>query len=189
MTINVTPIPKLTTLTTPAFTLGTTNAAGDALTAVASNSTLLAFDTTIPAVTSTASTTGSATTAARRDHVHATMGTLTTVIRTSRTAAAGAGAQAITGSGFAPTGVVVFAARTSTAIASWGMGDDANAEAANLMLSNGDMDNNGANFIYCEGWSDDMFALLTSLDADGCTLTWTKNGSGGDIYFSLLFIR
>ena len=70
MTIQVTPIPRLTTLTTPAFTLGTANAAGDALTAVASNSTLLAFDTTLPAATGTAAV-GSATTATRRDHVHA----------------------------------------------------------------------------------------------------------------------
>jgi len=70
MSINVTPIPRLTTLTTPAFTLGTANAAGDAITAVASNSTLLAFDTTLPASTGTAAV-GSATTVARRDHVHA----------------------------------------------------------------------------------------------------------------------
>ena len=70
MAIHVTPIPKLTTLTTPAFTLGTANAAGDALTAVASNSTLLAFDTTVPSNVTTASATGSAVVSARRDHVH-----------------------------------------------------------------------------------------------------------------------
>lgn len=69
MTIHVTPIPKLTELTTPAFTLGTANAAGDAITAVASNSTLLAFDTTLPAATGTAAV-GTASTVARRDHVH-----------------------------------------------------------------------------------------------------------------------
>jgi len=70
MSIQVTPIPRLTTLTTPAFTLGTANAAGDAITAVSSNSTLLTYDVTVPAVLGTASATGSATTAARRDHVH-----------------------------------------------------------------------------------------------------------------------
>jgi len=70
MTIHVTPIPRLTSLVTPAFTLGTANAAGDAITAVASNSTLLAYDVTVPAVLGTASAVGSATTAARRDHVH-----------------------------------------------------------------------------------------------------------------------
>ena len=72
MGISVTPIPRLTTLTTPAFTLGTANAAGDALTAVASNSTLLTYDTTVPTTVGSSDTaaTGSATVSARRDHVH-----------------------------------------------------------------------------------------------------------------------
>jgi len=69
MSIQVTPIPRLTVLTSPAFTLGTANAAGSAETAVASDSTLLAFDTTLPAAVGTAAT-GSATVAPRRDHVH-----------------------------------------------------------------------------------------------------------------------
>tara|TARA_R110000751_G_scaffold5580_1_gene25318 strand:- start:677 stop:1276 length:600 start_codon:yes stop_codon:yes gene_type:complete len=70
MAINVTPIPKLAGFAAPAFTLGTANTAGSATTAVASNSTLLAFDTTLPAPTGPAAT-GSAVTAPRRDHVHA----------------------------------------------------------------------------------------------------------------------
>jgi len=72
MTINVTPIPRLTALTTPAFTLGTANAAGDALTAIASNSTLLTYDTTAPTTVGASDTpgTGSAAVSARRDHVH-----------------------------------------------------------------------------------------------------------------------
>jgi len=69
MTIVVTPIPRLIDLAVPAFTLGTANAAGSAETVVASNSTLLAFDTTLPAATGTAAV-GSATVAPRRDHVH-----------------------------------------------------------------------------------------------------------------------
>lgn len=40
LTIHVTPIPRLTTFGTPAFTLGAANAAGDSAIAVASNSTL-----------------------------------------------------------------------------------------------------------------------------------------------------
>jgi hypothetical protein len=74
MAINVTPIPRLTVLAAPAFTLGTTNAAGDAITAVASNSTLLAFDATLPdAITfGQSGTVGSATVSSRRDHAHAT---------------------------------------------------------------------------------------------------------------------
>lgn len=75
MSIQVTPIPRLTTLTTPAFTLGTANAAGDAITAVASNSTLLAYDTTVPTAVAAASATGGSATAARRDHVHGTTAT------------------------------------------------------------------------------------------------------------------
>jgi len=72
MAINVTPIPRLTVLAAPAFTLGTANAAGAALTAVASNSTILTYDTTLPEVIEfgQSSQVGSATTAARRDHDH-----------------------------------------------------------------------------------------------------------------------
>jgi len=73
MAINVTPIPKLTALAAPAFTLGTANAAGNALTAVASNSTLLAFDAVaVDAITfGQSGSVGSAAVAPRRDHVHA----------------------------------------------------------------------------------------------------------------------
>jgi hypothetical protein len=70
MAINVTPIPKLTAMAAPAFTLGTANAAGDALTAVASNSTLLAFDAVAPAAVAAAAVVGTSTVTARRDHVH-----------------------------------------------------------------------------------------------------------------------
>jgi hypothetical protein len=73
MSIQVTPIPRLTVLTDPAFTLGTANAAGSALTAVASDSTLLAFDTTAPdAITfGQSGVVGVATVTSRRDHAHA----------------------------------------------------------------------------------------------------------------------
>jgi len=70
MTIHVTPIPKLLDLAAPAFTLGTANAAGSAATAVASDSTLLVFDTTDPAAVAASAVVGTATTAPRRDHVH-----------------------------------------------------------------------------------------------------------------------
>jgi hypothetical protein len=72
MSIQVTPIPRLIDLAAPAFTLGTSNAAGSAETAVASNSTLLTFDTTVPTTIaySASAATGSATVAARRDHTH-----------------------------------------------------------------------------------------------------------------------
>jgi hypothetical protein len=71
MSIVVTPIPRLIDLAAPAFTFGTANAAGSAATAVASDSTLLAFDTTDPEPVAAAAVVGSSTTAARRSHVHA----------------------------------------------------------------------------------------------------------------------
>jgi len=71
MAIRVTPIPSTVELADPAFTLGVANAAGDAVTAVASNSTLLTFDTSNPAAISTSPAVGSATVSARRDHGHA----------------------------------------------------------------------------------------------------------------------
>lgn len=70
MAIHVTPIPRLTVLTTPAFTLGTTNTAGAAITAVSSNSTILTYDATDPESVAGAAVVGDATTAARRNHVH-----------------------------------------------------------------------------------------------------------------------
>ena len=69
MSIVITPIPSTIELAAPAFQLGTTNTAGAAVTAVASNSTLLSFDTTVPSSPGTVAV-GSATVASRRDHVH-----------------------------------------------------------------------------------------------------------------------
>lgn len=73
MSIQVTPIPRLTVLTVPAFTLGSANAAGSATTAIASDSTLLAFDGTLPdAITfGQSGAAGVAAVTSRRDHAHA----------------------------------------------------------------------------------------------------------------------
>ena len=73
MTIVVVPIPSTIELAAPSFILGTTNTAGAATSAVASDSTLLAFDTTLPdAITyGQSGAVGSATVASRRDHAHA----------------------------------------------------------------------------------------------------------------------
>jgi hypothetical protein len=72
MTIHVTPIPRLIDLAAPAFTLGTANTAGSAETAVASDSTLLAFDTTVPTTIAygASAAVGSAVVTSRRDHTH-----------------------------------------------------------------------------------------------------------------------
>jgi len=73
MSIYVTPIPRLTPFAAPALTLGVANTAGTAETALSTDSTLLAFDGTLPdAITySQSGATGSAVVASRRDHAHA----------------------------------------------------------------------------------------------------------------------
>lgn len=182
----MTPIPRLTNFGAPAFTLGTANSAGDSKIAVSSNSTLLTFDTSVPASVSTANATGSATVAARRDHVHEGVVKSTTVAY-SRTAVAGD--QALTGAGFSPTAIIILANRASTSLASWGFADDAVDENAIYMISDGDIGHVGGAAIYIEGGSDDMTAVVKSLDADGCTLTWTKVGSGHTVYFRILYLR
>jgi len=76
MSIVITPIPSTIELAAPGFTLGTTNSAGTAASAVASDSTLLAFDTTDPAAVGTTAV-GSATVASRRDHGHSGVAAIT----------------------------------------------------------------------------------------------------------------
>lgn len=62
---------SVTDFATPAIVLGTAAAAGSADTVIRSDSTIVAFDATVPAAIGTAAT-GSQAKAARRDHVHAT---------------------------------------------------------------------------------------------------------------------
>ena len=84
------------TLAAPALTLGTANSAGGASTGFATNSTILAFDTTVPASVSV-NATGSASVASRRDHVHTGAR-----IATGSYTGDGENSQGITGVGFTP---------------------------------------------------------------------------------------
>ena len=64
-----------TVIGAPNFTFGTANAVGSTNTAVATDSSIALFDTTIPeGITTSASLTGTASFAARRDHVHSIVG-------------------------------------------------------------------------------------------------------------------
>jgi hypothetical protein len=104
MTITVTPIPQLVDLAAPTFTLGTANAAGSAETAVASDSTLLVFDTTDPAAVAASAVVGSATTAPRRDHVHPGVSGAGTVVDEAITRFNGTGGDSLQGySSLSPT--------------------------------------------------------------------------------------
>ncbi len=73
MSIQVTPIPSTIELTTPAFSLGESNIAGSLTGAVAADSTLLAFDTTLPGALTLGQSgaAGSVNLASHRDHAHA----------------------------------------------------------------------------------------------------------------------
>lgn len=80
MTISITPIPKLTEFATPDLTLTTANAAGSAgvKTTIRSDASILTYDGTLPADVASSSATGSAATAARRDHVHGNFSSVVT---------------------------------------------------------------------------------------------------------------
>ena len=68
-----------TTFSTPALTLSTTNSSGTSG-ALRADDTVLVYDTTLPAGVGTSNATGSASTSARRDHVHTSIsGAITTV--------------------------------------------------------------------------------------------------------------
>ena len=197
MSIYVTPIPRLIDLAAPAFTLGTANAAGSAETAVASDSTLLVFDTTVPdAITfGQSGAAGSATVAARRDHAHAMEAespsiVVSNIVTFTRTASAGSGAQAITGAGFQPTAIIVLALNNGNEEVSWGLGDDDNNEADIFSTTSANYSRGDVNIIQLSNASgNDMVAVLTSLDADGFTVTWTKSGSGLDASVKVLCLR
>jgi len=200
MSIQVTPIPRLTVLTVPGFTLGVANAAGSATSAVASDSTLLAFDTTLPdAITfGQSGAVGSATVSSRRDHAHAMAseeGALATSVTTfTRSAAAGSGDVSYTGAGFVPTGVIIgFVNDTGGDSIGIGFIDSgATDEASSVIrgLGGTPITSTNADLVissYNGGASAGQTAIAKSLDADGITLTWTKVGAGqsspGVIYY------
>jgi len=177
MSIIVTPIPRLIDLTAPAFTLGTANAAGSAITAVASDSTLLAFDTTLPAPVGTAAT-GSAVVTARRDHVHsggyAKVGTFT------RDTAAASGNQSITGVGFTPKAILFMGGQSSTAEVAWGLSDGTNENDLynrnTISAGTWGIGNNRA-LTFVEDGTKDYSGTVASLDSDGFTITWTRTNT------------
>lgn len=72
MTISVSPIPRIVPFGTPGFTLTTANAAGSSASTVRADASLLAFDATVPTTQASADSAaaGSASVAARRDHLH-----------------------------------------------------------------------------------------------------------------------
>lgn len=121
-------------------------------------------------------------------HLHVGVSNIVTF---SRTAAAGAGAQAITGMGFAPKAVWVMAVVNSTSRVSLGFGDDDADEADVFDTGDGATWSRGdTNIIHCDdGAGNSMIAVLTTLGSDGFTVTWTKGGSGVNVDVKVIGIR
>jgi len=183
MSIQVTPIPRLTVLAAPAFTLGTANAAGSATSAVASDSTLLTFDAVVVSTNTygASSAAGSAVVASRRDHVHGmpdNPALVSNIVNATRSAGAGAGDQTIEGFGFQPTTVQMMLVKNPrTNNGSYGWGDD---------------DEDGRSWDVIEASSnisDIQYGTLKEYTSDGLIITWTQLGSGVDVTFSIMGMR
>ena len=184
MTIQVTPIPRLTVLAAPAFTLGLANTAGTAITVVSTNT------------YGASAATGSAVVASRRDHIHgmpASPVLVSNIVAGTRSAAAGAGDQTITGFGFDPTTVHMMIQKgTATVNGSYGWGDDDADEYTFAVIDTAS--NFTANSAYIASMNpgvgaDAMYAVFKEYTDDGLIITWTAPGSGIDISFAILGMR
>jgi len=118
------------------------------------------------------------------------------VIQGTRTAAAASGDASYTGFGFSPTTLIVFFHGTdSTDNIGSGMADDTGTgeSMVRVIALNGTALTGEANSLFVaitEGTNTDrQEAIMKSLDADGFTLTWTKNGSGEAGVFDVIGLR
>ena len=100
------------------------------------------------------------------------------LIVSTRDLTASSGNVSYTGAGFTPRSVIIFGSLNFVAVASWGMSDNSRTVGA-IHTTGG-----GANFyssnvaVYFETSSNNgQYATVASYDADGFTLTWTKNNS------------
>jgi len=200
MSIAVTPIPRLIDLAAPAFTLGTANAAGSAETAVASDATLLAFDTTVPTTIaySASAAAGSGTTASYRNHTHGMAASIPTVVEAiffTRTAAAASGDVTYGGAGGTPSGAIVVARSTT------------NASSLSIGVAEGDLTDHMAGYYgfdstpvgfsnsdSCVGsidaaGSDIQIGQMSAWTSTGGTITWSKGGSGDAVSGYIVWFR
>lgn len=115
-----------------------------------------------------------------------------TVITGTRTAAAASGDVNYTGAGFVPTVAVIIAVNTENKDSiSMGFGDDGLGDRAiRVFTMNGTHDMGVvAKFVDIIAGSDAQHAVLKSFDADGLTLTWTKDANGEACAFEILLLR
>ena len=106
----------------------------------------------------------------------------------ARTGAAGSGSQALTGAGFSPKALTVYALVESGDEFSLGFGGGG-AEENNVRFKATVWNNDNSNLINISDGTNSMTATLDSLDADGATLTWTKGSAGQNVLFNILYLR
>jgi hypothetical protein len=111
-----------------------------------------------------------------------------TIVTGTRTTGEGTGDETVTGAGFTPTSCIIFHGNQHTEYGGVGWADDAAVDgnwsrnALKWVIGTGFvvMDNNGTAA---------MVSVLTSFDADGCTMAFTKYGAGVLVDYSILFFR
>lgn len=119
------------------------------------------------------------------------------LVSSTRTGSTASGTQAVTGVGFTPRAIILIAGFASS-IASGGAGkgsvglDDLTTHGGLISTSAigaGNMAVLGASIGYVESAANYNTAVVSSLDADGFTLTWTKTGSPTDLitFYALCF--
>ena len=92
-----------------------------------------------------------------------------------------AGNQAVTGVGFVPKVLIIFASVVNTHRASWGMDDASGPNCIyDVHITTNDSYNAAAFVIYLhEGAGVFSTGVVASFDADGFTITWAKSGAPG----------
>ena len=83
---------------------------------------------------------------------------------------------AVTGVGFTPRQVVLFTATQGTSMGSWGV-DDGTLAKSSHQDSSGDVRAAATSSVVNLDGASNIIGKITSLDADGFTLTWTVTGT------------
>ena len=99
------------------------------------------------------------------------------VVGESRDLTAASGDVSYTGYGFKPKLLILFAAGVNSDYGCWGMADETLVEEVVFTSSlAGFSYQNSKIILFQTGAGADQSAILKSMDSDGFTLTWTKNG-------------
>lgn len=103
------------------------------------------------------------------------------------------GTQAVTGLGFSPKALIIVAGQTSSSEVSWGFNDAITGRTISdyNLITAGIYNTDQARLIGCfESGANYYLGTLSSFDADGFTISWTKAGlPTGTLTMNYLAIR